>query len=143
LTFSFYDLIILKENSPYKMKDFNYREYSLSNLENWLHDAISSGEASPHEIYSLIRRVVKENYEVYDERAKNCLGLLELLSGHRPVNLEDKVVKWQLPVEFDYKSGEYYVMFPNDLLDAANLKEGDQVEWVDQNDGSFILKKVS
>ena len=54
---------------------------------------------------------------------------------------EDKVVKWQLPVEEDTVSGEYFITFPDDLLEAANLKEGDDVEWIDNNDGSFILKK--
>jgi len=54
-----------------------------------------------------------------------------------------KVVKWQLPVEVDGLSGECYVNFPDDLLEAANLKEGDKVEWVDNNDGSFTLRKVN
>ena len=31
---------------------------------------------------------------------------------------------------------------PDDLLEAANLKEGDTVEWIDQGDGSYVLKKV-
>ena len=53
----------------------------------------------------------------------------------------DKVVKWQLPVEEDTVNGEYFITFPDDLLEAANLKEGDDVEWIDNNDGSFILKK--
>jgi bifunctional DNA-binding transcriptional regulator/antitoxin component of YhaV-PrlF toxin-antitoxin module len=53
----------------------------------------------------------------------------------------DKVVKWQLPVEEDAVNGEYFITFPDDLLEAANLKEGDDVEWIDNNDGSFILKK--
>jgi hypothetical protein len=55
---------------------------------------------------------------------------------------EDKVVKWQLPVEMDGPSGEYFVSFPDDLLEAAGLKEGDTVEWVDNGDGSYLLKKV-
>ena len=59
----------------------------------------------------------------------------------------DKVVKWQLPIEEedDYMTGEkeYFITFPEDLLEAANLKEGDEVEWVDRNDGSFLLRKVS
>ena len=54
---------------------------------------------------------------------------------------EDKVVKWQLPVEEDTVNGEYFITFPDDLLEAANLKQGDDVEWIDNNDGSFILKK--
>jgi hypothetical protein len=55
---------------------------------------------------------------------------------------EDKVVKWQLPVEMD-PSGECFVLFPDDLLEATNLKEGDQVEWVDRGDGSYLLRKVN
>ena len=54
---------------------------------------------------------------------------------------EDKVVRWQLPVEEDAVNGEYFITFPDDLLEAANLKQGDDVEWIDNNDGSFILKK--
>lgn len=56
---------------------------------------------------------------------------------------KDKVVKWQLPIELDGPSGEYYVIFPDDLLEAANLKEGDQVNWTDRGDGSFELRKVN
>lgn len=56
---------------------------------------------------------------------------------------EDKVIKWQLPVETDGPNGEYFVTFPDDLLEAANLKEGDQVEWVDNGDGSYLLRKVT
>ena len=48
--------------------------------------------------------------------------------------------KWTLPVEFDGQ--EYFIDLPNDLLEAANLKEGDAVEWIDNGDGSYLLKKV-
>lgn len=47
---------------------------------------------------------------------------------------------WKLPVQ--QSDDDYYVEFPDDLLDAANLKEGDLVEWIDNNDGSFTLKKL-
>jgi hypothetical protein len=59
------------------------------------------------------------------------------------VTKEDKVVKWQLPVQVDGLSGDCFVEFPDDLLEAANLKEGDNVEWVDKGDGSYILRKVN
>jgi hypothetical protein len=48
--------------------------------------------------------------------------------------------KWTLPVEFDGQ--EHFIDFPADLLEAANLKEGDEVKWIDQGDGSYLLKKV-
>jgi bifunctional DNA-binding transcriptional regulator/antitoxin component of YhaV-PrlF toxin-antitoxin module len=83
----------------------------------------------------------EENY--YPEEAKD--------NGMRPwghsdmeylIANKDKVVKWQLPVEVDGPSGEYFVCFPDDLLEASNLKEGDTVEWIDQGDGSYLLKKI-
>jgi hypothetical protein len=59
----------------------------------------------------------------------------------------DKVKKWVLPVEeckdADTDEIEYFVSFPDDLLEAADLKEGDQVEWVDKGDGFYLLKKVT
>jgi hypothetical protein len=57
---------------------------------------------------------------------------------------EDKVVKWQLPVHQRIEEGidDYYVQFPDDLLEAANLKANDLVEWVDRGDGSYLLRKV-
>jgi len=54
--------------------------------------------------------------------------------------------RWTLPVEEvengDTMETEYFITFPDDLLEAANLKEGDSVEWIDNNDGSFTLKKL-
>jgi antitoxin component of MazEF toxin-antitoxin module len=54
---------------------------------------------------------------------------------------KDKVKKWVLPVEVSGDLEDYVVTFPDDLLEAANLKEGDQIEWHDQGDGSYLLKK--
>jgi hypothetical protein len=204
------------------MTDFNYKKYSLENLENWLHDAMSAGEATPQEIYDVILEVVKENYYYYKHQTSQAYELLALLNGNGgwtleevmkekeyyepsmppwghsdleyglsnsfltqdrnsnfpnentipeyktswnnywdkvdkevkeslekdgyewtpPASTKDKVVKWQLPIEIDGASGDYFVNFPDDLLEAANLKEGDQVEWVDKGDGSYLLRKV-
>jgi DNA-binding MltR family transcriptional regulator len=58
----------------------------------------------------------------------------------------DKVKRWVLPVQEiengDTGEQEYFITFPDDLLEAANLKEGDSVEYLDQGDGSYILKKI-
>ena len=54
---------------------------------------------------------------------------------------EDKLKKWVLPVE--YIDDENFVSLPEDLLEAANLKEGDVVDWIDQGDGSFKMIKVT
>lgn len=64
-----------------------------------------------------------------------------------PPQKEDKVVKWHLPIDEigngDTGEQEYFITFPDDLLEAANLNPGDEVEWVDKNDGTFILRKVT
>jgi hypothetical protein len=58
----------------------------------------------------------------------------------------DKVVKWVLPIEEvedgDTGEQEYFITFPDDLLEAANLNPGQEVEWVDRGDGSYLLRKV-
>ena len=55
---------------------------------------------------------------------------------------KDKVKKWVLPIE-EIDCDECIINFPDDLLEAANLKEGDEVEWIDQGDGSFKMIKVT
>jgi len=49
--------------------------------------------------------------------------------------------KWILPVEQVHD--DYFVSFPDDLLRAAKLKEGDEVNWVDNGDGSYTICKVN
>jgi hypothetical protein len=182
------------------MTNFNYKKYSLEHLENWMHDAMSAGEATPQEIYDVIVGVVKENYYCYKHQTSQAYELLALLNGngqsyedvikekeyyepsmppwghsdleyaiHHKESLscdkddpsseckgawndfweskQDKVNKWVLPVEeckdADTDETEYFVSFPDDLLDAANLKEGDKVEWVDNKNGTYTLRKVT
>ena len=200
------------------MSDFDYKKYSLEQLENWIYDSLSAAEASPQEIYDVIKKTVEEQYYTYKNHTSRAYELLALLNGNGKGHIEayddcvdkvlscdkdnpspeckgawnsfweenyypeeykepkiedimppwghsdmealqyteeelnamcdaaqkqqNKVVKWKLPVEMDGISGEYFVMFPDDLLEAANLKEGDQIEWVDNGDGSYLLKKV-
>ncbi len=62
--------------------------------------------------------------------------------GHWIPPSKEKVKNWVLPVEAD-PSGEYFFTFPDDLLEAAGLEEGDEVEWFENGDGSYVLKKVA
>ena len=167
------------------MTEFNYKKYSLENLENWIYDAMSSAEATPQEIYDVNKGVVEENYYTYKVQTSKAYELLALLNGNGKGHItnypeevkgdcmppwghsdmealrytdeemdamcdnaakQDKVVKWQLPVEegTDCVTGEqeYFITFPDYLLEAANLKPGDEVFWEDKNDGSFLLRKI-
>jgi len=148
----------------------DYKKYSLKQLENFLYDAMGAAEATPQEIYDVIKGVVEDNYYTYKQQTANAYELLALLNGNgkghikayddcmRPwghsdmealryteeemnamcdaAKAKDKVKKWVLPVDNDG-----VVLFPDDLLEAANLKEGDLLDWVDNGDGSYLLKK--
>ena len=186
----------------------DYKKYSLGQVENFLYDAMST-DATPQEIYDVIKGVVQDNLEVYTKSADRARELLSLLNGHRPVDLEhsehyydynrnkpelvacdrnntseeckkswndfwvepsmppwghsdleygihysdeeldamcdaatstkkDKVKKWVLPVDDDYN-----ITFPEDLLEQTGWKEGDTLQWIDQGDGSYLIKKVT
>ena len=60
----------------------DYKKYSLENLENWMHDAMSCGDATPQEIYDVIVGVVKENYYTYKHQTSQAYELLALLNGN-------------------------------------------------------------
>jgi hypothetical protein len=94
-----------------------------------------------------VTKVHQEEYSVSstcdkDDTSPECKGAWNSF-WEEDVIKEDKVVKWVLPVERKIEDGidDYYIQFPDDLLEAANLKPGDQIEWVDMNDGTFILRK--
>ena len=107
------------------MTDFDYKNYSLENLENWLHDALSSAEASPHEIYSTIRKVVQDEYNYHKEQSQKCFGLLELMSGHRPVDLSATGVTFVC--DKDDPSPECKGAW-NDFWEVVEKEAGDRVK---------------
>jgi AbrB family looped-hinge helix DNA binding protein len=52
-------------------------------------------------------------------------------------NEEPKAKRWTVPVD-----EEGVLTLPNEILDELGWKEGDNLEWLDQEDGSLILVKV-
>jgi hypothetical protein len=123
--------------------------------ENYYHHKHHTGRA--YELLALLNGNGKGHIKAYDDcvdkilscnkddTSPECEGAWNSF-WEDDVIKEDKVTKWRLPVEVDDAAGDadpiYYVNFPDDLLEAANLKEGDKVEWVDQGDGSYLLRKV-
>jgi hypothetical protein len=59
----------------------------------------------------------------------------------------DKVKKWILPVQEmengDTMENEYFIQLPDDLLEQAGWKENDELNWVDNKDGTFTLTKTN
>ena len=85
----------------------------------------------------------EEESEEYDYDDMTAKGYWMNADGFwmPPEKEEDKVIKWSLPVE-EAEDGEYYITFPEDLLEAAKLAPGDSVEWVDLTENTYLLRKV-
>jgi len=84
-----------------------------------------------------------EEPEEYDYDDMTAKGYWMNADGFwMPPVKKDKVVKWSLPVEEDV-DGEYYITFPDDLLEAAKLAPGDNVEWVELIENTYLLRKVN
>ena len=140
------------------MTYFNHAKHTLSQLQAFLHDAMNEENLSAEEIYEVIIENVASDVEHYQMQYQKSERLFNLLKGYEkpdteseeesedydyemPPQKEDKVVRWSLPVE-EAEDGEYYITFPDDLLDAAKLSPGDNVEWVELTENTYLLRKV-
>jgi len=140
------------------MNYFNHAKHTLAQLDGFLHDAINEEQISAEEIYDVIIENVASDVEHYQMQYQKSERLFNLLKGYEkpdteseeesedydyemPPQKEDKVIKWSLPVE-EAEDGEYYITFPEDLLEAAKLSPGDNVEWVELTENTYLLRKV-
>lgn len=60
-------------------------------------------------------------------------------------NQKEKIMEhqtWTITVEEDPETGEAILPFPQEMLEQVKWKEGDTLEWIDNNDGSWSLIKV-
>ena len=124
----------------------DYKKYSLENLENWLNDAMSSGEATPQEIYDTIRKTVQEEYYYHKDKASKTNELLALLNGHRAVsfiNENNSTDSWTK--EDVLRQRDYYgpiknnsTLTTNNIVDFTNLGATDRITFTscDANDTS-------
>jgi hypothetical protein len=58
-----------------------------------------------------------------------------------------EVKKWPVSVQ-EIENGdtgqiEHFIELPDDLLEQVGWKETDQIDWIDNKDGTFTLKKLS
>ena len=49
---------------------------------------------------------------------------------------------WTLDVKYDEKSGDTFIELPDDLMLEAGWNLGDDLEWIDNKDGSWTMKKI-
>jgi hypothetical protein len=53
------------------------------------------------------------------------------------------MTQWTITLEeADDGSGDLVLPLPQDLLDGAGWKEGDTIQWIDNNNGTWSMKKV-
>jgi len=123
------------------------REYNLREAEYYNQRAKLDAEVSRNDP----TRLKYENGWIYESPDGG-----KTVTKRRVGSLQKEIVKvdgystserkhWTLPVEEvrdeDTGEDEYCITFPDDLLEAANLKEGDSIEWIDRGDGSYELRK--
>lgn len=126
--------------------DEKFGDFSISICPNDNHlftlDGLSIDDIK--ELKSLVD-ILLESYE--DERSREY-NLREAEYYDKRVQLDmkynqDKVKKWVLPTNVDGSTGDIIVNLPEDLLEATNLNEGDYVEWISNDDGTYTMKKVT
>ena len=72
------------------MTDTSYKKYSLEQLDNWLFDAINCDDITPHEIYDVIVKTLKDNVEHHKKHMNKNLALLSLLKVSYPTDYLEK-----------------------------------------------------
>ncbi len=49
---------------------------------------------------------------------------------------------WTLEIKEDPENGDAILEFPDDFMEDAGWKEGDTLDWSDNKDGTWTLKKI-
>ena len=52
------------------------------------------------------------------------------------------MMKYTLTVQEDPETGDAILEFPDELMASVQWKEGDTIEWIDNKDGSWTLRKA-
>ena len=50
--------------------------------------------------------------------------------------------KWVLDVKYDQKTDDTYIELPDALMKEAGWNLGDDIEWIDNKDGSWTMRKI-
>ena len=48
---------------------------------------------------------------------------------------------WTLEVKQDPETGDQILEFPDDLMESAGWVEGDTLQWIDNKNGTWTLRK--
>ena len=124
-----YDTIkeVIVDNYNVYNKLANKSKELLTMIENYQHDNMSKTEKSP----VTYDEMISAGYEMTDD------GFWIPADGFCPPRK-----KWTVNIEKDATNDEHFFTLPEELVEKLSWKEGDEVEYVDNGDGSFLIKKV-
>jgi len=108
----------------------DYKKYSLEQVENFLYDAMST-DATPEEIYDVIKGVVQDNYHTYKNATEKAYELLALLNGNGKGHIkeyDDCMRPWG---HSDMEALQYTEEELNAMCDAVTSAKKDKVvKWI-------------
>ena len=136
----------------------DYKQYSLSKLEEWIHDAISN-DVDITDIYNCIYETVRENYETHRCYANRSYELMKKLHGNQStVSHEEMISKghemtadgfwiptapktFTTTVEIDPMSEECYIRIPPEILQKLGWTEETMLIMTVQDDKTLLIRK--
>jgi hypothetical protein len=130
------------------------------NGEGHISDAISRGNKIHQEVEDLLQEYpvskveeklktpIQQNLQYTDEEmdAMTAAEEKELIAkGFIKVNgfWQKPKTSWVVGVQVDGLSGDAIIPIPDDLSDIAGWDVDDELEWHDQGDGSYIIRKMA
>jgi len=132
----------------------DYKNYSLNQLDNWIHDVMQCDDLTPQEIYDSIVKCVEEDVNYHRDKLNRAVEFLSLLRGESNVgicSITDDECNEPIVLnnrEFNLREANYYDMRAR--LDAEHDQKFPKVEnkdwdafWNDVGSFEFdeILKK--
>ncbi len=136
------------------MNELDMNSSKLSGIKEVLSSATTSLEdhdygGAERLLYAAID-LVNFYTETFDREFQKAWGIV-IPAARKYQDEEDKKLfelakekrSWTVPVEVDAASDEYFITFPDELIELTNWKEGDVISWIDNQDGTFSLVKES
>jgi hypothetical protein len=119
------------------MTDFSYKKYSLEQLDNWIHDAITCEDLTAQEIYDTVVKCVDDCANYHKKELSKTTELLSLLKGYRPVDFDAPTKDKER--EYNLREIEYYNKRARLDAEHSNKNVATRKDWDDfwENSGTL------
>lgn len=119
-----------------------YQEQILSNFRESLFSVLSEEEITAEQIFDTIQEETASLVEYHKEHLKKSEKFYEYLTSFSETFNKTENKRWILPIEVDGVSGDYFLTLPDEVMSTLGWEIGDELEFSDNGDGSFFLKKA-